>query len=101
MRSLIELKLSAKRQFQDRPGACKLIETAVSRGDQTMAQRWRTAARMIAAARPVRSCGVLLEMADPVVTPKTKVKTKTERPRLHKVILSMTTTRRANSSSRC
>ena len=26
-------------------------------------------------------------MADPVVTPKTKVKTKTERPRLHKVIL--------------
>ena len=26
-------------QFQDRPGACKLIEAAVSRGDQTMAQR--------------------------------------------------------------
>jgi hypothetical protein len=26
-------------QFQDRPGACKLIETAVSRGDQTMTQR--------------------------------------------------------------
>ena len=26
-------------------------------------------------------------MADPTVTPKTKVKTKTERPRLHKVIL--------------
>ncbi|WP_108518714.1 hypothetical protein [Bradyrhizobium algeriense] len=25
--------------FQDRPGACKLIETAVSRGDPTMAQR--------------------------------------------------------------
>jgi hypothetical protein len=36
---LIELKLSANLQFQDRPGACKLIETAVSRGDQTMAQR--------------------------------------------------------------
>jgi len=33
------LKLSANAQFQDRPGACKLIETAVSRGDQTMAQR--------------------------------------------------------------
>jgi hypothetical protein len=39
MAALIELKLSANAQFQDRPGACKLIETAVSRGDQTMAQR--------------------------------------------------------------
>ena len=39
MTALIELKLSANSQFQDRPGACKLIETAVSRGDQTMAQR--------------------------------------------------------------
>jgi hypothetical protein len=37
--SLIELKLSANARFQDRPGACKLIETAVSRGDQSMAQR--------------------------------------------------------------
>lgn len=36
---LIELKLSANAQFQDRPGTCKLIETAVSRGDQSMAQR--------------------------------------------------------------
>lgn len=39
MNALIELKLSANTQFQDRPGACKLIETAVSRGDQTMTQR--------------------------------------------------------------
>ena len=39
MKALIELKLSANTQFQDRPGACKLIETAVSRGDQTMTQR--------------------------------------------------------------
>ncbi|HEX3170185.1 MAG TPA: hypothetical protein VHQ88_06375 [Burkholderiales bacterium] len=39
MKALIELKLSANAQFQDRPGACKLTETAVSRGDQTMAQR--------------------------------------------------------------
>jgi TPR repeat protein len=39
MQALIALKLSANTQFQDRPGACKLIETAVSRGDQTMAQR--------------------------------------------------------------
>ena len=31
--------LSANARFQDRPGACKLIETAVSRGDQTMTQR--------------------------------------------------------------
>jgi hypothetical protein len=37
--ALIALKLSANAQFQDRPGACKLIETAVGRGDQTMAQR--------------------------------------------------------------
>jgi hypothetical protein len=39
MKALIALKLSANAQFQDRPGACKLIETAVSRGDQSMAQR--------------------------------------------------------------
>ena len=39
MKALIELKLSSNTQFQDRPGACKLIETAVSRGDQSMAQR--------------------------------------------------------------
>jgi hypothetical protein len=39
MAALIELKLSANAQFHDRPGACKLIETAVSRGDQTMARR--------------------------------------------------------------
>ncbi|MES2197476.1 MAG: hypothetical protein V4517_23910 [Pseudomonadota bacterium] len=39
MAALIELKLSANPQFQDRPGACKLIETAVSRGDQTMTPR--------------------------------------------------------------
>jgi TPR repeat protein len=37
--ALIELKLSGNAQFQDRPGACKLIETAASRGDQTMAPR--------------------------------------------------------------
>ena len=39
MKALIALKLSANAQFQDRPGACKLIETAVSRGDQTTARR--------------------------------------------------------------
>jgi TPR repeat protein len=39
LQALIALKLSANTQFHDRPGACKLIETAVSRGDQTMAQR--------------------------------------------------------------
>jgi len=39
MAALIELKLSANAQFQDRPGACKLIETAVSRGDQSLVQR--------------------------------------------------------------
>ena len=39
MHALIVLKLSANTRFHDRPGACKLIETAVSRGDQTMAQR--------------------------------------------------------------
>ena len=39
MAALIDLKLSQNAQFQDRPGACKLIETAVSRGDQTMTQR--------------------------------------------------------------
>jgi hypothetical protein len=38
-KAVIALKFSANAQFQDRPGACKLIETAVSRGDQSMAQR--------------------------------------------------------------
>jgi len=32
-------RLSDNAQFQDKPGACKLIETAVSRGDQAMAAR--------------------------------------------------------------
>jgi TPR repeat protein len=39
MAALIDLKLSQNAQFQDRPGACKLIGTAVGRGDQTMTQR--------------------------------------------------------------
>lgn len=39
MAALIELKLSRNPQFQDRRGACKLIETAAGRGDQTMVQR--------------------------------------------------------------
>jgi hypothetical protein len=39
MAALIALKLSQNPQFQDKPGACKLIETAVTRGDQTMMPR--------------------------------------------------------------
>ena len=37
--ALIRLKLSQNAQFQDRPGACKLIETAVSRGDRSLMPR--------------------------------------------------------------
>jgi hypothetical protein len=37
--ALVDLKLSQNAQFQDRPGGCKLIETAASRGDQTMTPR--------------------------------------------------------------
>jgi hypothetical protein len=37
--ALINLKLSANAQFQDKAGACKLIETAAGRGDQSMARR--------------------------------------------------------------
>jgi hypothetical protein len=37
--ALIGLKLSQNAQFQDRPGACKLIAMAVSRGDRTMIPR--------------------------------------------------------------
>jgi hypothetical protein len=36
---LNNLKLSANAQFQDKAGACKLIETAVARGDPSMAPR--------------------------------------------------------------
>ena len=39
MAALISLKLSQNAQFQDKAGACKLIETAVARGDQSMAHR--------------------------------------------------------------
>jgi TPR repeat protein len=39
MAALIDLKLSQNPQFQDRPGACKLIEMAAKRGDQAAAQR--------------------------------------------------------------
>ena len=39
MAALIDLKLSQNAQFQDRPGACKLIETAVSRGDWRLMPR--------------------------------------------------------------
>jgi TPR repeat protein len=37
--ALIDLKWSKNPQFQDRPGACKLIETAAKSGDQSMMQR--------------------------------------------------------------
>ena len=37
--ALIELKLSGNAQFPDPAGACKLMETAVARGDQAMARR--------------------------------------------------------------
>lgn len=37
--ALINLKLSDNAQFRDPAGACKLIETAVARGDQAMAAR--------------------------------------------------------------
>lgn len=39
MAALIELKLSDNAQFRDPAGACKLLETATARGDQTMARR--------------------------------------------------------------
>jgi hypothetical protein len=39
MATLISPKLSQNAQFQDKAGACKLIETAVARGDQSMAHR--------------------------------------------------------------
>jgi hypothetical protein len=39
MAALVDLKLSQNAQFQDRPGACKLIGTAVGCGDHTLTQR--------------------------------------------------------------
>ena len=39
MVALIDMDLSQNARFQDRRGACKLIATAVSRGDQTKTQR--------------------------------------------------------------
>ena len=37
--ALIDLKLSQNPQFQDKAGACKLMQTAASRGDQAAARR--------------------------------------------------------------
>jgi len=87
MAALIALKLSANAWFQDRPGACKLIETAAGRGDQSMAQRLADcrANQALPTRRSSFSSG--LQMPDTTAKPKTKVKTKVERPRLHKVIL--------------
>jgi ATP-dependent Clp protease adaptor protein ClpS len=98
MAAPIGLKLSQNAQFQDRPGACKLIETAVSRGDRTMTQRLAECRANRSRHGAVRALSVLIEplenaprdavgMIDTVTKPKTKVKTKVERPRLHKVIL--------------
>jgi len=39
MAALIELKLSDNAQFRDPAGACKLLETAMARGDQSLAPR--------------------------------------------------------------
>ena len=39
MAALIDLKLSGESPVPGQTGACKLIETAVKRGDQAMAQR--------------------------------------------------------------
>lgn len=44
MATQIVLKFSANAQFQDWLEACKLVETAVSRANQTLAQRPATAA---------------------------------------------------------
>jgi ATP-dependent Clp protease adaptor protein ClpS len=84
MTALIELKLSANAQFQDRDGACKLIETAAGRSDLSMAPRLPECR---ATCRAATRRGGPAGMIDAVTKPKTKVKTKTERPRLHKVIL--------------
>jgi ATP-dependent Clp protease adaptor protein ClpS len=82
--ALIELKLSDNAQFRDPAGACKLLETAIARGDQTVASRLE-ACRSSWSLRLSRFWSAA--MADTVVKPKTRVKTKVERPRLHKVIL--------------
>jgi hypothetical protein len=53
MTALINLKLSADARFQDKAGACKLIGTAVARGDQSMAPRLSEChARLIASEPP-------------------------------------------------
>jgi hypothetical protein len=39
MAALVEPKQPQNARFRDRPGACKLIRTAVGRGDPTMTQR--------------------------------------------------------------
>ena len=79
----INLKLSDNAQFQDKPGASKPIETAVSRGDQAMAARLpacRGAGIARGAAAEQQFDRAFAAMPETVTKPKTKVKTKTERP---------------------
>jgi ATP-dependent Clp protease adaptor protein ClpS len=90
MAARIDLKLSCNAQFLDRPGACKLIEArAALICFDAFSSREPVSPR-------IKSEGMLRlktlqevppGMIDTVIKPKTRVKTKTERPRLHKVIL--------------
>jgi ATP-dependent Clp protease adaptor protein ClpS len=86
--ALSKLKQSANARFRDRPGTCKLIETALAAATRPDAASFRTAAHTGRGGPSDIACfGIQLEMANTVAKPKTKVRIKTERPRLHKVIL--------------
>jgi ATP-dependent Clp protease adaptor protein ClpS len=80
----IVLKALQNGLFQHGPRACKLVPTVAVYGDRVTALQLPECAP---ADRAGRRQEVQAGMIDTVTTPKTKVKTKTERPRLHKVIL--------------
>src|SRR3954447_7515823 len=48
---LCDLKPSQNTQFQDRPGACRLMDTAVNRGDHSMTSRLAECLRQLIKAR--------------------------------------------------
>src|SRR4051812_7670757 len=70
-------------------GTCVVLHIPVSGGNHWTSReaRFRTASENVIVAEKRRTSGGVAGMIDTVVKPRTKVKTKTERPKLHKVIL--------------
>jgi ATP-dependent Clp protease adaptor protein ClpS len=101
---LTDLELSQNAQFSDRPGGCKLLAMArgIRRSGCGAASGHGLPRQLIrrgvprGPVEPLQACYIsrlplgyqtVARMIDTVTKPRTKAKPKTERPKLHKVIL--------------